>query len=87
MLPPQGAAGPSVRPIIAGFSNGNADPQHQEAIKALGDHLGLTLDRARCDPYWLTPDKVPARSSEDAEQVVAGRALFLLARPCSCRLC
>ena len=30
---------------------GDPYPQHADAIKALGDHFGLTLDRARCYPY------------------------------------
>jgi hypothetical protein len=51
MLPPAHGAGVKVGPIIVGFANADPYPQHGEAIKALGEHLGLALDRARCYPY------------------------------------
>jgi hypothetical protein len=51
MLPPAHGAGLTVRPIIVGVANSDPYPQHGEAIKVLGDHLGVTLDRARCYPY------------------------------------
>jgi hypothetical protein len=49
MLPPKGRTSGTV--IIVG--PGNADPyvEHADAIRALGDHFGLTLDRAHCYPY------------------------------------
>jgi hypothetical protein len=51
MLPPGGQSKGSFRVIIVG--PGNADPyvEHGEAIKALGAHFGLSLDRERCYPY------------------------------------
>ncbi len=51
MLPPQGRAERSVRPIIVGPRNSDPYPQHEAAIAKLGEHFGLTLDRARCYPY------------------------------------
>ena len=51
MLPPGGRDERSFRPIIVGFENTDPYPAHGEAIRALGDHFGLTLDRARCYPY------------------------------------
>jgi hypothetical protein len=51
MLPPQNQKDPSFRPIIVGKANGDPYPQYGEAIKALGTHLGLALDRERCFPY------------------------------------
>jgi hypothetical protein len=49
MLPPGGRGGGSV--IIVG--PGNADPyvEHADAIGALGEHFGITLERSRCYPY------------------------------------
>ncbi len=51
MLPPGGRPDPSFRTIIVG--PGNADPYaaEAEAIKALGDHFGIALERERCYPY------------------------------------
>jgi hypothetical protein len=51
MLPPRGENAPSFRIIIVGPANGDPYPAHGDAIRALGDHFGLTLDRARCFPY------------------------------------
>jgi hypothetical protein len=51
MLPPRGEPDPEFRPIIVGRSNGDPYPQHADAIRALGDHFGLELDRRRCFPY------------------------------------
>jgi len=50
MLPPE-INDNAVRPIIVG--PGNSDPylDYGEAIEALGRHVGLQLDRARCYPY------------------------------------
>ena len=49
MLPP-GGHGPGT-PIIVGPGNADPYPAHAAAIRALGDHFGLTLDQARCYPY------------------------------------
>ena len=53
MLPPRSAGleGPAMRPIVAGPGNGDPYPEHGDAIRDLGAHFGLTLDRARCYPY------------------------------------
>jgi len=51
MLPPAHKADPTFRPMIVGYGNSDPYPQHGEAIKAIGEHFGLTLDRARCYPY------------------------------------
>jgi hypothetical protein len=49
MLPPKSRSGGAV--IIVGA--GNSDPyiEHADAIRALGNHFGMTLDRAHCYPY------------------------------------
>lgn len=49
MLPPGGRA--SGRVIIVGPGNADPYPAEGEAIKALGDHFGLSLERDRCYPY------------------------------------
>jgi len=51
MLPSGGRETSSFRIIIVG--PGNADPYSAEgeAIKALGQHFGLALERERCYPY------------------------------------
>jgi len=51
MLPPRGEKLPGFRIIIVGPANGDPYPGCGDAIRALGDHFGLTLDRARCFPY------------------------------------
>jgi hypothetical protein len=51
MLPPTHESSLTVRPIIVGVGNSDPYPQHGEAIKALGEHFGFRLDRARCYPY------------------------------------
>ena len=51
MLPPGGRHGPTFRIIIVGRENRDPYPEHEEAIRKLGEHFGLTLDRARCYPY------------------------------------
>jgi hypothetical protein len=51
MLPPEGKASGSFRPIIVGHSNQDPYSDFAEAIHALGQHFGLTLDPARCYPY------------------------------------
>jgi hypothetical protein len=55
MVPQQfGRDALACNPMVVG--PGNSDPylEHGEAIRALGQHFGLTLDRARCYPYRRT---------------------------------
>ena len=51
MLPPGGRDDPGFRPIIVGARNGDPYAQHADAIRALGQHFHIVLDRARCFPY------------------------------------
>ena len=51
MLPPAGQDERTFRPIIVGPGNADPYPEHGEAIRALAQHTGLTLDPARCFPY------------------------------------
>ncbi len=51
MLPPNGKADAGVRFIIVGPGNADPYPTEGDAIKALGNHFGLTLERERCYPY------------------------------------
>ncbi len=54
MLPPQQAAGRDnlvCSPMVVGPGNADPFPEHGEAIRDLGRHFGLALDRARCYPY------------------------------------
>lgn len=51
MLPPGGADKGGFRIIIVGPNNSDPYVEHEEAIRALGNHFGLTLDRDRCYPY------------------------------------
>ncbi len=56
MLPPRqqvaGRDGPAVcPPMVVGPGNGDPYPEHGEAIRDLGRHFGLALDRSRCYPY------------------------------------
>lgn len=51
MLPPDGKNDPSFRIIVVGPDNSDPYGADGEAIRALGDHFGMTLDRARCYPY------------------------------------
>ena len=51
MLPPGGKEMPSFRIIIVGPANADPYPTDGEAIKALGQHFGLALERERCFPY------------------------------------
>lgn len=51
MLPPRGQADPGFRTIVVGPANGDPYAGQEDAIRALGDHFGLELDRARCYPY------------------------------------
>jgi hypothetical protein len=51
MLPPTGKTDVGVRCVIVGPGNADPYPTEGEAIKALGNHFGLTLERERCYPY------------------------------------
>ena len=51
MLPSTHRLSGVVSPIIVGPRNSDPFPEHGAAIRALGQHLGVTLDRARCYPY------------------------------------
>jgi hypothetical protein len=51
MLPAGGKDDRSFRPIIVGASNADPYDDQDEAIRALGAHFGVTLERARCYPY------------------------------------
>jgi hypothetical protein len=51
MLPPGGRHEPSFRIIIVGPENRDPYLDHGVAIRTLGEHFGLTLDRSRCYPY------------------------------------
>ena len=52
MLPPAGLDERTFKPIIVGFENSDPYPEYGHAIAALGKRLGLTLDCARCYPYY-----------------------------------
>jgi hypothetical protein len=55
MVPQQaGRDAPACSPLVVGPGNSDPYPEHGEAIRALGQHFGLTLDRARCYPYRRT---------------------------------
>ena len=49
MLPPGGRGGGAC--IIVGAGNTDPYPDYGDAIRALGDHFGLTLERSACYPY------------------------------------
>ena len=51
MLPSGGREDHAFRPIIVGAGNTDPYPEHGAAIRALADHFGLDLNRARCFPY------------------------------------
>jgi hypothetical protein len=51
MLPPGGKDDRGFRPIIVGASNADPYEDQDDAIRALGTHFGVTLERARCYPY------------------------------------
>lgn len=51
MLPAGGKDDGAFRIIIVGPNNGDPYVAHDEAIAALGKHLGLTLGRETCFPY------------------------------------
>ena len=41
----------TTRPIVVGPGNRDPYPEHEGAIRTLGAHFGIELDRARCFPY------------------------------------
>ncbi len=54
MLPPEQAAAradPACSAMVVGPGNGDPYPEHGDAIRDLGRHFGLALDRIRCYPY------------------------------------
>ena len=51
MLPARGKDDRSLQPIIVGRENRDPYPDHSEAIRALGEHFGVSLERTRCFPY------------------------------------
>jgi hypothetical protein len=51
MLPPGGRDDRSFRPIIVGPANADPYLEEGDAIRALGEHFGMKLERARCYPY------------------------------------
>ena len=51
MLPPRARDDRSFRTIIVGRENSDPYLQYGDAIKALGRHLGVMLERSRCYPY------------------------------------
>jgi hypothetical protein len=51
MLPQAGRDSLVLNPVIVGQGNSDPYPAHGDAIRALGKHFGLILDRARCYPY------------------------------------
>lgn len=51
MLPPGGRPQNAFTIIIVGADNSDPYPKQGAAIKALGEHFGIALDRSRCYPY------------------------------------
>ncbi len=51
MLPPPGRDARAVRTVIVGVGNSDPYPEHEEAIQALGEHVGRVLVRVWCYPY------------------------------------
>src|SRR6266699_5901298 len=48
MLPPGGRENGRFIPVIVGPANGDPYSEHGEAIRLLGEHFGLKLERSRC---------------------------------------
>src|SRR3974390_3505115 len=48
MLPPRGHADPKFQIIIVGPGNADPYPANEHAIRALGAHYGIRLERDRC---------------------------------------
>lgn len=51
MLPPGARDDKALKTVIVGPGNSDPYPAHGDAIRVLGEHFGLSLDRARCYPY------------------------------------
>ena len=51
MLPPGGKDDRGFRPIIVGPGNADPYPEEGDAIRALAEYYGMTLERGRCYPY------------------------------------
>ena len=51
MLPPGGQNDPTFKIIIVGQGNSDPYPEHEEAVRGLGSHFDLALDREHCFPY------------------------------------
>jgi len=51
MLPPGAQDDRTFRPIIVGLANSDPYIEHGDAIRALSQHFGIALERARCYPY------------------------------------
>ncbi len=62
MLPSLGREQTTFRPVIVGRANADPYPDHAGAIKTLGEHFGLVLDR-RCYPYGVDEARDGARAS------------------------
>jgi hypothetical protein len=58
MLPPSGRKRDGFSPIIVGAANSDPYPEHADAIKVLGDHFSIVLDRARCYPYGAAKTRI-----------------------------
>jgi len=56
MLPPGGKERAGFRIIIVGPENADPYAEHGDAIRVLGTHFGVTLDRERCYPYLHRDD-------------------------------
>ena len=51
MLPQPGQDNLRCNPMVVGPGNGDPYPEHGDAIRDLGRHFGVALDRGRCYPY------------------------------------
>ncbi len=51
MLPPEGRNQVHFKTVIVGPGNGDPYPEHEKAIAALAQHLGIPLPREECFPY------------------------------------
>ena len=51
MLPPGGRDDTTLKTVIVGPGNSDPYPVHGDAIRVLGEHFGITLERSRCYPY------------------------------------
>jgi hypothetical protein len=51
MLGTASPPGLTTRAIVVGPNNNDPYPEHEHAIRKLGEHFGVELDRLRCYPY------------------------------------